>query len=108
MTGSESEDELEDNSGAHVDKNPRDSFLESRMARAMQDAANEDDSGFSEDGANSPITPVPVSSVRLPDSIFAAAAAAHGSIERKRAKASSKVQTKKRRIREAPAEQMIK
>jgi hypothetical protein len=79
------------------------------MTRAMQDAEEADEESSNEDLEN-PVTQLPTLSPRLPDSIFVAAAAAHQSVERKRMKKSlnKEVQVKRRRIREASVEQVIK
>ncbi|KAG9119653.1 hypothetical protein FRC07_005239 [Ceratobasidium sp. 392] len=87
-----------------------DSKLLARMEKAMQDALEDnevEDDSSDEDDERQP-TPS-ASSIRLPDSIFAAAALEHQKPEHKRKKSTRERENrpKRRRVRENPSEQVV-
>ncbi|KAF8601006.1 hypothetical protein BDV93DRAFT_525053 [Ceratobasidium sp. AG-I] len=85
-----------------------DPVLLARMDKAMQEAQEEDEEETSDEDEGPTFGNTP-SSARLPDSVFAAAAAAHQAPERKRKPTVQKrdEKAKRRRVREGPSERVV-
>ncbi|QRV78804.1 hypothetical protein RhiJN_06819 [Ceratobasidium sp. AG-Ba] len=108
----ENESEGESRSGGGEESEPEenggDPVLLARMQRAMEDAQHEAEEGSDEE-AEEPQSDPTASSTRLPDSIFAAAAAEQQKPERKRKKAKRTPDTKskRQRVRGWPSERIV-
>ncbi|KAG8708938.1 hypothetical protein FRC08_018618 [Ceratobasidium sp. 394] len=100
-----------DDSGLDPPEPQGDPALLARMEKAMRDALDEDDAGdkSSHESSDGHQSNPPTPSIRLPDSVFAAAAVDERKPERKRKKAvqSRDAASKRRRIREGPSERVV-